>query len=41
MQLCDIINKMRKEKSVSNLNIINELENHKKEIDALKSEIKN
>jgi hypothetical protein len=40
MQLCDIINKMRKEKSVSNLNIINELESHKKDIDALKSEIK-
>ena len=40
MQLCDIINKMKKEKSGSNINIINELDNNKKEIDDLKSEIK-
>ena len=41
MQLYEIVKKMRNEKSDSNIKIINELENQKTEINALKSEIKN
>ena len=40
LKLCEIINNIKKEKSKSDINIIKELENHKKEINLLKSEIK-
>ena len=40
LKLCETINNIKKEKSKSDINIIKELENHKKEINLLRSEIK-